>query len=193
MGPLDPDPTARSRYPQLSGAPASGSASSGNNTLRPLGAASNRPIPLGSGKDVPQVYDADDDEPQDELKEILRHAPAWLVSTVFHMLLLIVLGLLAVSVKSQTPDVEVGLAPEEQSWGTQMEDPNVLQGDSSHLEGVGDEQLITPRDLPPVDDPLAAPIEIGDLKIGPGPGAVQGQHSIEGAPIGMALKGRQIG
>ncbi|HTM56715.1 MAG TPA: prenyltransferase/squalene oxidase repeat-containing protein [Pirellulales bacterium] len=194
MGPLDRDADGARRLPPIpvgSGGPAGSSAG-------PLTPGSNRPIPLQprAANQVPDIRDdADDEETVDEIAIILRHAPAWLVSTVFHMLLLVVLGLLAVSVKTAAidPEIELGGAEEEPSFGTQMEDPSILQGDSSHIEGVGDEQMITPTDLAPVDDPLASPVEIGDLKIGPGVGPMQGSATIEGAPPGLALKGRQIG
>jgi hypothetical protein len=193
MGPLDPEADGARRLPVFSGGGGPAGTSAG-----PVTPGANRPIPLQPrpANEVPNVRDdVDDEETVDEIAVILRHAPAWLVSTVFHMLLLVVLGLLAVSAKSiaTDPEIELGGAEEEQSFGTQMEDPSILEGDSSHIEGVGDEQMITPTDLPPVDDPLAAPIEIGDLKIGPGAGPAQGPATIEGAPVGMALKGRQIG
>jgi hypothetical protein len=157
----------------------------------------NRPIPLRpkTGDEIPGAYEHDDDEEEnDDLREILRNAPAWLVSTVFHMLLLIMLGLAAVHAATRAPTADIEVANATEELGTQLEDPTVLEGESSRLENVGEEQVITPRDLPPVDDPLAAPLEIGDLKLGAGGLATMtGPVTIEGAPIGMALKGRQIG
>jgi hypothetical protein len=157
---------------------------------------SNRPIPLKprSPGNIPDTHDDDDEEDvADDLKEILRNAPAWLISTVFHMSLLIVLGLLAVANKSAMNDVAIEVARED-PIGTQLEDPSILEGDSTRLENPHDpEQTITPTDLPPVDDPLASPLEIGELKLGPTSGAITGPVTIEGAPIGLALKGRQIG
>ena len=46
-------------------------------------APSNRPIPLGPKDALPQPFEDDGDE-KDDMQEILRNAPAWLVSTVFH-------------------------------------------------------------------------------------------------------------
>ncbi len=127
----------------------------------PAGGYSNRPIPLqpGPSDEVPEHDDLDDDD-EDDLREILRNAPAWLVSTVFHMLLLILLGLLAATqLTTASRDVAITSAAEPDytdQMGTQLEDPSVLQGDAKHIENAGPEQIITPRDLPPVDDPLAA-------------------------------------
>ncbi len=161
------------------------------------GGGTNRPIPVQSRPDqVPEAYEQDDEE-QDDLREILRNAPAWLVSTVFHTLVLIILGVLAASNHFRPVDVDLEVARDE-TEGVQLEDPSVLQGDSPILENAkgATEQLITPRDLPPVDNPLAAPIELGDIRTATGPGlgpVLTGPMKIEGAPIGLALKGRQAG
>jgi hypothetical protein len=202
MGPLDPDLEPEGRLPplpgQLGSRPRPASSASGAPTGRPQAPLqSNRPIPLKSQSpgSIPDTHDDDDDEEDvaEDLKEILRNAPAWLISTVFHMSLLIVLGLLAVANKSTMNDVAIEVARED-PIGTQLEDPSILEGDSTRLENPHDpEQTITPTDLPPVDDPLASPLEIGELKLGPTSGAITGPVTIEGAPIGLALKGRQIG
>jgi hypothetical protein len=198
MGPLDPDLEAEGRLPPLPGQPGSRPRPAPSNAagVRPQTLSpSNRPIPLKprSATDVPETHDDDDEEEVDDLQEVLRNAPAWLISTVFHMLLLITLGLLAVVNKSAAPDLSIEVAQED-PIGTQLEDPSILEGDSTRLENPHDkEQTITPTDLPPVDDPLASPLEIGELKIGPTSGAITGPVTIEGAPIGLALKGRQIG
>jgi hypothetical protein len=148
-------------------------------------------VPVDPSRALPQFHD--EEEEGDDLREVLRNAPAWLVSSVFHMLLLIILGVLAVT-KQFTPEpVEIAVADDPQ-MGTQLDDPSVLEGSSSVIENAGPEQIMTPRDLPPVDDPLAAPVDIGDLKIGTtGVGRVTGPSLIEGAPIGLALKGRRAG
>ena len=138
------------------------------------------------------------DEEVDELTEVLRNAPAWLVSTGFHTTLLIVLALLAtVTVTSEAPQVDVEVSNVAEQIGTQLEDPSVLVGESSHVENPHEkEQMITQRDLPPVDDPLAAPPMLGDIKLdvgGIGGSLLTGPQTIEGAPIGLALSGRQRG
>ncbi len=159
------------------------------------GSFSNRPILLKprSADDLP---DADDDEDLDgdddtDLREILRNAPAWLVSTVFHMLLLIVMGLFAYSVHRQNADlqVEVTYAPD---LGEQMLDPSALESGSPDLEALP-EQMITPPDLTPVDDPLAAPPELAEIDLAARPTAAAVESRIESAPIGLALKGRESG
>ncbi len=153
---------------------------------------SNRPIPLQPKSELPEAYD--EEEEDDDLREALKNAPAWLVSTVFHMLLLIILGLLAVTAQMKSTVLEVEVAYAEQ-LGTQLENPNVLEGDSALVDPLAKEQIITPKDLAPVDDPLAAPLQLSDIRspIGLGPSPITGPIKIDGAPIGLALKGRQIG
>ena len=164
---------------------------------QPAGSA-NRPIPVQSrAGELPGAFDRhdddDDDEATDDLKEVLRNAPSWLVSTVFHMLLLIILGLLAVSTAIKLPEMDIAVAPSElEQMGYQTLDDTVLEGTSSVLENPHDEKVITPKDLPPVNDPLASPLEVGELKLGPGP-QLSGPTVIPGAPIGLALKGREKG
>jgi hypothetical protein len=162
--------------------------------------ASNRPILVEPTADNPlpdAVYDEEDEV--DDLQEILRNAPAWLVSTVFHTTLLIVLALVAAvssGLQIASSNVEV-TSIADQMAGTQLEDPNVLEGDSPHVENPTEkEQMITPRDLAPVDDPIAAPPTLGDIKFdigSTGESVLAGPKMIEGAPIGLALSGRRPG
>ncbi|HEX3728009.1 MAG TPA: prenyltransferase/squalene oxidase repeat-containing protein, partial [Pirellulales bacterium] len=187
---------------QLSGCRLLAASAAGHGPGAPKPAPSNRPIPLKPKSDNP-IPDADryedDDEEVDDLREILRNAPAWLVSTVFHTLLLIILALLAaVSTRIPPADVDVQVSNYAEQLGTQLEDPSVMTGENSHVENPTEpEQMITPRDLPPVDDPLAAPSMLGDIKLDVGLGAgtsiLTGPQTIEGAPIGLALSGRSAG
>jgi hypothetical protein len=184
-----------SEYPGKGKLPlAAAGASPGGVANRPLPAgASNRPIPLKprSGSELPED---DDDELEDDedtdLKEALRNAPAWLVSTVFHMLMLIVLGLFVYSTRDQSANLQVEVSYTDP--GEQLDDPSVLDAASTQIE-TAPEQLITPLDLKPVDDPLAAPLEMADLNLPLRPTIPDASSNLEGAPIGLALKGREAG
>ncbi len=155
-------------------------------------ASSNRPILLERGSDD-ELPDTDEDELEEEddsdLRDVIRNAPAWLVSTVFHMLLLIVLGLLAFSSRSKSTDLQVEMSYTE---GSQLEDPSVLDDMSTALETMP-EQIITPPDLKPIDDPLAAPPELVALDVPLTPTTPAMTTKIVGAPVGLALKGREAG
>src|SRR4029077_17128513 len=100
----------------------------------------------------------------------------------------------------QSADTEIEVSSAIPNEGTQLEDPSVTTGDSKHVEGVGTEQMITPRDLPPVDDPFAAPPDLGEISLGAislgveGPdGHARASSNIKAPMIGLALKGRSIG
>jgi hypothetical protein len=106
------------------------------------------------------------------------------------MLVLIVLGLLVFTTRSNTADLQVEVSTVDP--GEQLEDPSVLESAAMQIETLP-EQLVTPTDLMPVDDPLAAPPELVDLNLPIQPTAPAAPSSIEGAPIGLALKGREKG
>ena len=186
--------------------------SAGAAPLRPLPAGAgnypgqaNRPIPLaakGRGKLVEADDEPEDEEDQDEatLREVIRNAPAWLVSTVFHMLLLIIMGLLAVGAAVKAKKFEVELSNTiDGDGGVQLDDPSVLESAGIDPLGGGDEAILTPKDLPPVDDPLVAPPTLSDMTIAAPlttqPGAAPiGATGAESAPgIGLALSGRRAG
>jgi hypothetical protein len=170
---------------------ASASAGSGAASNRPIAAGgSNRPILLKPRSELPEADDEFEDEEDSDLKEVLRNAPAWLVSTVFHMLLLIVLGLLAFTTRDKSDDLAVEVSYTDP--GEQLEDPSVLETAATQIETMPD-QIITPMDLNPVDDPLAAPLEIPDLNL-PIPSTITAAPTtIDAARIGLALKGREAG
>jgi len=117
---------------------------------------------------------------------ILEYSPPWLVSMVFHMLALIIMGLI---IFSQTPRNPIELSAEVASSDNTGEP---LDGESS--PGVpggtedGEVAVLTPDNLPPVDDPLAAP---GKIPIRPG--GHLATSDVEAPEIGWALGGRQQG
>jgi hypothetical protein len=157
--------------------------------------ASNRPIPLKPRSDDELPDADDDDEPEeesDELREIIKNAPAWLVSTVFHMVLLIVLGLLVIGTGVQQTGLEVEAGYTE-DLGKQLEAPSdLLTG--TELEAAAPDPVVTTQDLPPVEDPLVAPLAIKDLALTPSvTGPVVADSSPVGAGIGLALSGRNVG
>ncbi len=135
--------------------------------------------------------DVGDDEP-DDFREILRNAPAWLVSTVFHMVLLIVLGLLAVGSQMLPSKLEVESGYTE-DLGKQLEDAAALESDSP-LQALDAAAVITPQNLPQVDDPLVAPPVIEELKIEPTEIGLPTSDTPTSAPgIALALSGRRAG
>ena len=103
---------------------------------------------------------ADKDVPLTTL--VLEKSPPWLVSMVVHMVALIVMGLI---ILSQTPPNPIHLSaeavPDTVADQVDTDSPPGLPEGSP--EGTGD--VLTPSDLPPVDDPLASP---GKVAVRPG-------------------------
>lgn len=184
LNPAAPTPGDRPR-------PAAG----GGNRPIALG-ASNRPIPLKPRDSEFPTEDEDDegdlDEESEDLREILRNAPAWLVSTVVHMLLLIILGLMVVGTKlKQTNlDVEVGYA---ENVGEQLENPAGLS-DSTEMEEMETAPLTPTSDLTALEQPVLAPPTLERIQLAPlSAGDILPSGTGSGAGIGIALSGRGTG
>ena len=165
--------------------------------MRPLPIAA-RPVPVKTKVNNEDADRADADEVQREavLEEVARKAPPWLISTVFHTVLVIFLGVLVsvVDRNAKTFDVEVDakMVYAEQ-LGEQLEDPSILADvESPDVDNTAKEQIITPQDLAPVDDPFATPPELAvpDLI---GTGSVASDTDLKAPTIGLALSGRQAG
>ncbi len=201
MAAPNPNSPADDLFPSATGAtskrPIPAGSASGKPGPAPSAAPANRPIPLSpkSARELPEAYDDEEEEEKDPLQQALKNAPAWLVSTVFHMFLLVILGLLAVGAQLKPAKLEVEVGYTDQV-GTQLDDPSVLVGDATNIDTLAKEQFITPRDLPPVDDPLAAPPNLGTINltnIGTLPGLSPASSNISAPNIGLALSGRRAG
>jgi hypothetical protein len=115
----------------------------------------------------------------------LRNSPPWLVSAAFHMLLLIILGLLAMSIQDRS-QVNLNFTPVyAEQLGEQLEFDAPFGTD---LTDAAEEPIFSISDLPEVPDPFAAPT---NLEIYPD-GAVA-TSDIEAPSIGLAFTGREEG
>ncbi len=129
------------------------------------------------------------DEPEEtqaaeELAEMaVRNAPAWLISLVFHTLLIIVLALIYVAHEfPQSIGLEVTYA---ETLGKQLEDETFQSSTADSLSL--DNPTFSIDDLP-ADDPLASPPEITPRLEGLLP-----TDSATSLSIGLALSGRERG
>jgi len=162
----------------------------------PVGAIGVRPIPVTPGAARPLPLgttvggaatdtEGDEDEQHRPPPAALRAAPPWLVSLVVHMVVLIVLGMIFLpQALRRTVDLEAIFA---ERIGEQLEDDSVALTTETPMDV--EEQIITPKDLPPVDDPFAAPTE---LEINFFDGATASSQ-IDAPVIGLALTGREPG
>ena len=123
--------------------------------------------------------------------EVLQGAPPWLGSLVVHMMLLIFLGLIVVSIKKVSDDKTME-ATYGEKLGDQLLEDNSLGLSTDKPDPTVTKTEFSPIDLPPVDNPLAAPPVITDLTPTSHGGFTAGTKAID-APIGFALSGRQRG
>ena len=164
---------------------------------RPVATPAAEPAgaPTGASTGVPTgaVIEAEADEFRDLLNQwtaqfgewlqaIYRESPAWLVSFVFHSILLVVLGLIAISgPKNELLVVQLG---ETETSGEQLDD-EMLQQEDLNVE------IDTPElsfDPVPVNDPLAAMPEIELAAEG-----ITAPQQIDAKSLGSALSGRSKG
>jgi hypothetical protein len=178
------------KRPKSPGGEAARASTGSNPAARPLG--QQREVEQGQ-TDKPQV--TDDDE---ELQEVVRGAPPWLMSMAMHLLVVLVLGGISAWQLVRSPTTEVvarfdnsDLAPPDvfaEQLGVQIKDPNsTSEGDPNQ----GDQTIITPQDpsLPMVPDAFAAPPTLADLM----PGGSTVTSTFDAPEIGLALSGRTHG
>lgn len=160
---------------------------SGQPLIRPIQSGTPEPRQLPQKAGSPQV---DGEEPVDEAGEditevALKNAPPWLISALFHTLLMIVLALVLLPTMIES---QVSLeATFSDSLGEQLEfDSPIAGNDPENVE----EPVITPDDMLMVEDPFAAPPTITVEDLLPG----QSMTSDTVSPnVGLALNGRQPG
>lgn len=127
------------------------------------------------------------DEENEEEEEIttfaIKNAPPWLVSAVFHMLLMIVLGLILVA-NNRGDRIELNAVYAEK-LGEQLEFDSFLAGND---EEKVEEPILTPDDLMLVDNPFAAPPEVEIVAHG-----TQSASDRPTTQVGIELQGREEG
>lgn len=151
---------------------------------RPQPVPAGAPIPVGAQGDgaVPVVRGGEEDGEEVAVEVIKKSAPAYLVSGVVHMLVIIVLALWIVIPKNDDQvTLETHFAEYE---GDKLNDDSI----DFKVENPVDTTVLTPQHLQPVDNPFAAPPQMDLFS----------QQSVASsdiaAPItGMALAGREAG
>jgi len=173
--------------------------------VRPQAAVAGQPVPAGSatspagarpipvqrpGTLVATTPRDDEDEPAEELTTVaLNHAPPWLVSTVFHMIVLIALWLIVFVIeKPRKIQLISEMDPEEEKWAEDL-------GEQLELNAPGFDNQTDPdpaqvlNDLPEVLDPIAEPPNIPPMDF-VGTALVT---DIDSPQIGLSLNGRNLG
>jgi hypothetical protein len=124
-------------------------------------------------------------DPDESIEEIAyRVAPAWLISAVAHLVILVAMGLYWVAPKFMAAPVQLEAIYADQ-YGVQMKDPSVLSGDQNDDT---DKNIITSDAALAVDDPFATPPAIDVQLDGSSASAM-----LRSPTIGNALTGREEG
>jgi hypothetical protein len=148
----------------------------------PPAAENSQAIPSNQAKsDVPPLEQG---EPLAEI--VIEHSPPWLFSMAFHMLLMIVMGMI---VYVNIPEKPINLNAEAryaENLGKQLEIEAPLGAPEPPT--TAEASIITPENLPPVPDPLAAPPQLTAR-----PDGTNSTSDIAAPQIGMALSGREEG
>jgi len=119
----------------------------------------------------------------DSLEVLVKNAPPWLASSIFHMLLLIILALIALGIdRSSRVELDATYA---EDLGKQL-DNDVLDFATEEVDVK--EPIWTPEDLLKTDDPLAKAKEAE-----PTPNALLALSPTSEVQVGLALSGRQEG
>jgi hypothetical protein len=164
--------------------------------LKPMPVMPARPMPLTPGSPLAAPFgglpdssrpvlreQTPEESERPEIEKVVKGAPPYLVSGIVHMTILIVLGLWVLTEpKENNISLEVTYSEE---LGEQLDDEAFeLASD----EALADQEIITPNDLMPVEDPLQAPFEVNIS-----PFANASSSDVVAPQIGMLLKGRTVG
>lgn len=156
---------------------------------RPVPVNSARPIPLKKNESDIRVSEHADDEEVDDVKEVVvKNMPPVLISTVVHIILVLIMALLAYSVGGKKTEViTVSIEDPEifaEKLGEQLHEDsnmvNIATPDTTKIE-------LADVNLPPVADPFAAPTPAELV-----PDGVTAS-SFTDAPINGIADGRSVG
>ncbi|HVC95164.1 MAG TPA: prenyltransferase/squalene oxidase repeat-containing protein, partial [Pirellulales bacterium] len=152
----------------------------------PIPALAPRPIPLPKRRDGELVFRDEPKEtnPEEQIKKLaLKNAPPWLISTLIHMLVMIILGLwlLPNDKNKNSIFLDVGDFPE----GEQLEDASFTLPNEKH-DAESDRFVL--NELERVDDPFSAPPKL-DVSLA----GESAQVDLTAPAVGLLFQGREVG
>ncbi|MFT5524559.1 MAG: hypothetical protein ACI9HK_002514, partial [Pirellulaceae bacterium] len=151
------------------------------------GATGPVPIKAEAGNLTIREENYDDDEMNEKPPVALKQAPPWLISTIVHTVMIVVLGLCTFLLNSGKPPIELVSVIIAEEEGEQLEDDTF---EALIPDPITDpEEAVFAEDLIPVEDPLAAPLDIQELVFDPTSSA----SDIPAPTVGLALSGREAG
>ncbi|MDX1962258.1 MAG: hypothetical protein SFX18_03830 [Pirellulales bacterium] len=150
-----------------------------------------KPIPVKKDAGTEIVRDHTEEELQEEepQKVLIRNTPPFLISMVLHIALVLILALCITTIElPKFREIQVSVEEPEDIWAEALGDQLIAE---TTIEGPKNpeitEQDISINDLPPVDDPFAAPTPMEIV-----PDGVTATSSII-APVNGIADGRQVG
>jgi hypothetical protein len=150
--------------------------------------AANRPVPvtkadLDPGK--PKIDEEKTEKETDVTEKAIKKAPPWLISTVIHMVVIIVLAM--IYIVPQIPNQISLEAIYAEKLGEQVLDDTLQSPEALNMEV---EVPTLAFDSKMVDDPFAAPPELDMISLDATKAAAE---SFDAPSIGLALTGREAG
>ena len=117
---------------------------------------------------------------------VIENSPAWLVSMIFHMLMMIIMGMI-VYVNMPSRPIQLNA---ETVYAEKLGDQLLFDAPGlPEIKTTAKDVAITPEHLPPVDEPFATPPDFTQIR----PDATTAVSDVQAPQIGMALSGRQEG
>lgn len=130
-----------------------------------------------------------EEEEQDLAANAIKKSPPWLVSAVVHMMLLIILGLIVVATAPRRQISLDASVENDDVWAEQLGEQTEIDSPlGKELTDAVEEPILTPDNLPEVENPFAAP-----SKLDPTEDGNTATSDLESKYIGLALNGREEG
>jgi hypothetical protein len=152
-------------------------------------AAAPRPIPVpkrAGGELVIREKAQEEADPEEQIKKLaLKNAPPWLISTLIHMLIMIILGVWLLPNDNSKNAIFLDVIAEQ--IGEQLDDESVMT--STENKDL-DKQVLMDETRERVDDPFAAPPKVDVTVALPG---VSASADVAAPVIGLLWSGRDIG
>jgi hypothetical protein len=152
-------------------------------------AAAPRPVPIAAARPSDPsklvLRTGEEEENEDQLKLVARYAPAWLISCVAHLTLLVILGLWYITTGQRPNGIVLDVHADD--FGEQLIDNTSLD---SMGEIQPDEPFFTPNNLEKNDDPFAPDPSAPKLTLDD---ARPTAPILQAPSISIALAGREEG
>ena len=153
--------------------------------LRTDDAPGAEPSLAKSAQEPEELEDVTEEQDDDLLTSVRKNAPPWLVSSMVHSLVLIILGLWVIPFETESRMMLESTLAERLGEQLEVETFEFNTPDEMLVQ----EQILTPQDLPEVENPLAVPSEADIVTLQNS----RATSPLDAPTIGLALSGREKG